>query len=46
MQTITREMIVQYHKENYVGENIIIVASGDINHLELVEAVEKNFKIP
>ena len=46
MQTITREMIVQYHKENYVGENIIIVASGDINHSEFVEAVEKNFKVP
>lgn len=39
-------MIVKYHRDNYVGENIIIVGSGDINHSELVEAVEKNFTVP
>jgi predicted Zn-dependent peptidase len=29
-----------------VGENIIVVASGDIDHGELVAAVESNFKVP
>lgn len=46
METISREMIEQYHNENYVGENIIVVADGDINHDELVKAVEDNFKVP
>jgi predicted Zn-dependent peptidase len=32
MQTISRDMIVNYHNENYVGENIIVVAAGDVDH--------------
>jgi predicted Zn-dependent peptidase len=39
METITKEMIEQYHNQNYVGENIIVVAEGNINHDELVTAV-------
>ena len=36
MQTISKEMIESYHRENYVGDNIILVAAGPINHDELV----------
>lgn len=36
MQTISKEMIENYHKENYVGDNIILVAAGPINHNELL----------
>ena len=32
MQTISKENIVDYHNQNYVGENIILVAAGPINH--------------
>lgn len=32
MQTISQDMILQYHTDNYVGENIIVVAAGDIVH--------------
>ena len=32
MQTITRDMIQEYHDRNYVGQNIYVVASGDLNH--------------
>ena len=32
MQTISRDMIQDYHDTNYVGDNIYFVASGDINH--------------
>jgi len=46
MQTINQEMILQYHTDNYVGENIIVVAAGDIKHEELVSAVEDSFKVP
>ena len=40
MQTINRDMIQQYHDKNYVGDNIYVVAAGDINHDELAAAVE------
>jgi predicted Zn-dependent peptidase len=46
METITREMIEEYHNRNYVGENIYVVASGDINHDEFVGAVENSFRVP
>lgn len=39
METINREMIEDYHNQNYVGENIYIVAAGNIDHQELVQAV-------
>ena len=45
MQTISRGMIIDYHNNNYIGNNIIVVASGDINHQELVDFVERSFKV-
>ena len=30
--TINKNMIVDYHKDNYFGENIIVVAAGDHSH--------------
>lgn len=39
MQTISKEMIEEYHNQNYVGENIILVAAGPINHDQLLSAV-------
>lgn len=36
-------MIVEYHKQNYFGENIIIVGAGGHDHDKLVEIVEKTF---
>lgn len=32
METISRDMIKEYHETNYVGENIIVVAGGDVQH--------------
>lgn len=46
METISKEMIENYHDTNYVGENIILVASGPINHNQLIESVEKSIKVP
>jgi predicted Zn-dependent peptidase len=46
MQTISRDMIKEYHDRNYVGENIYVVAAGDINHDELVGAIESSFRVP
>lgn len=39
-------MIVNYHNENYVGDHIIVTAVGDLNHDELVAAVEKYITVP
>ncbi len=36
METISKSMIENYHNENYVGENIIVVATGPLNHDKLV----------
>lgn len=32
METISKRMIEDYHKKNYVGQNIYVVAAGNINH--------------
>lgn len=38
MQTISRNMINDYHNDNYVGNNIIVAAAGNIDHDLLHEA--------
>jgi processing peptidase subunit beta len=34
---ITRDMVVDFHRSNYFGENMVIVGTGNVNHDELVE---------
>lgn len=47
MYSITRDMIYDYHRANYYGENLIIVGVGNVNHEELCSFVDKHFsKIP
>lgn len=36
-------MIVSYHKNNYIGQNIIIVGTGNFRHQDLVSMVEAKF---
>ena len=38
-------MIEEYHNDNYVGENIVVVAAGPINHHQLLESVQKHIKV-
>jgi predicted Zn-dependent peptidase len=45
MRTISRDMIVEYHDKNYVGENIIVVGCGPIDHDQLVDDVQKYLKV-
>ena len=35
MYSISRDMIVEYHKNNYFGKNMILVAGGGVNHEEV-----------
>jgi len=41
IETMTQKQIVKYYRDRYSGNNLIISASGNIDHTELVEAVEK-----
>ena len=45
MQTISKEMIEEYHDTNYVGENIVLVAAGPIDHQKLIESTNKHIKV-
>lgn len=46
MQNITRNMIVDYHDKNYHGDNIYVIAVGDIpSHDNIVELVNKYFGV-
>ena len=40
INNITRDMIVKYHQDNYIGKNIVIVGTGDFEHKEFVDLVE------
>jgi len=43
IRQITREMIVDFHRRNYFGDNIVVVGSGAIEHQQLVDLVEQHF---
>ena len=40
---INRDMVVDFHKTNYFGENIVIVGTGNVDHNKLVELSQKGF---
>ncbi len=40
-------MIIDYYKRNYFGENMVFVATGNVDRGQIVDIVEDNFgKIP
>lgn len=41
--TLTAEMLRDYHTANYYGENIVVVATGDVSHEQIVDQVEQAF---
>lgn len=44
MYSISRDMIVDYHRNNYFGENFIVIGCGNIKHEDLCEQVAEGFK--
>ncbi len=38
---MTQKQIQQYYKERYSGNNLIVAAAGNVDHTELVEAVQE-----
>jgi processing peptidase subunit beta len=42
-QTLGVDHLRDYYAANYVGKNIVVVATGDVNHAQIVDAVEQHF---
>ena len=40
---IKRDMVVDFHRTNYFGDNIVVVGTGGVSHQQLVDLVEKHF---
>lgn len=40
---ITAEDVANYHAQNYIGDNMVVVGSGQHDHNELVDLVEQHF---
>lgn len=38
---ITQDNIVDFHKANYVGPNVVVVGAGNVNHQQLVDLTQK-----
>lgn len=43
VSTISVEQLRDYHTANYYGENIFVVATGDVSHDQIVDQVESAF---
>ena len=41
--TLTLDNVRDYYNANYYGDNIVVVATGDVNHDEIVAAVDHHF---
>lgn len=41
--TLTVNHLRDYHTANYFGDNMVIVATGDVSHDSIVDAVEQHF---
>ena len=41
--TLGIDHLRNFHAANYYGDNIVVVATGAVNHDQIVEAVEQNF---
>ena len=41
--TLGVDHLRDYHTANYYGDNVVVVATGDVNHDQIVEAVEQAF---
>jgi len=41
VEKMTQKQVQQYYKERYSGNNLIVAAAGNVDHSELVEAVQE-----
>lgn len=43
LPNLSADQVQQFHSDNYCGDNIVIVASGNVNHQDVVDMVEQHF---
>ena len=43
INNVTQDMVKEYHATHYIGKNLIIVGTGNVNHNEFVDMVAKEF---
>jgi processing peptidase subunit beta len=43
IQNVTQDMIRQYHATHYVGKNLVVVATGNVDHKQVVDMVNREF---
>lgn len=43
INAINRDMIVEFHHNHYYGDNMVIVATGNVKHSEIVDMAEEKF---
>lgn len=43
IKAITQDQVLDYYERNYFGKNLVVVATGNVRHDEIVDMVEKNF---
>jgi predicted Zn-dependent peptidase len=43
INNVTQDMIKEYHANNYVGKNMVVVGTGAVNHKEFVDMVANEF---
>ena len=42
-QSLGADHLRDYYAANYTGKNVVVVATGDVNHAQIVDAVEQHF---
>jgi predicted Zn-dependent peptidase len=40
---LSAEVLRDYHTANYYGENVVVVATGDVSHDQIIDQVEQAF---
>jgi processing peptidase subunit beta len=43
INNVTQDMVKEYHATHYIGKNLIIVGTGNVNHKEFVDMVANQF---
>ena len=43
IKSITQDQILDYYERNYYGKNLVLVATGNVKHDEIVDMAERHF---
>jgi len=43
VHTLGADHLRDYYAANYTGKNVVVVATGDVDHAQIVDAVEQHF---